>query len=383
MTRWQAWIGALVLLLLLSGFLLWRWAPREEGGTARQAIPEGMLRERAGGASVTTEVNAKAPALAAVALDGATVRSIDQIGRRVLLLSFWSVFCTSCIQEMPFLARLNRTYGPQGLEVVGVNTDFFAASRISKFLARLEPPPPYRIVHDQSQEISRAFNVEALPVTVLVDSAGWIRMVHLGYKREDEAEIEAAVRKWLGRIRESTETVGAVGGKTAVVPAAAAAIQPGSPLPDLAAPDTEGTLVEVAAWRGDGPLVLFFWSLFCAPCREEMPHLVELAREESGGGRWLSVNLDAAPLAPRVGAFVRASRLPFPTLLDALAPAGRSLAQGLHVTHTPTLVIADREGIVREVLVGHASGEEADRALTRAIRATVGGGGRGEAGPPP
>src|SRR5512138_3525872 len=113
----RCFIALLLLGLALAGFAAWharRRSPPGEGGE-RAAFPA-----RQGGAglrelepdreSVTTEVNAKAPALAATSLDGERIRSIDFIGNKVVLLEFWSVFCSSCISEMPFLAQLHEKY---------------------------------------------------------------------------------------------------------------------------------------------------------------------------------------------------------------------------------------------------------------------------------
>ena len=136
----------------------------------------------------------------------------------MLLLDFWSVFCQSCLQEMPFLQELHRRHAAEGLEIVGVNTDFFPKERILKFMEKTGLAPPYPLIHDRDQSLSKLFSVEALPVLVLIDSSGWIRMVHLGYKPDDEREIERRVSQACGRIKETVVTLQPVGGTTAFSP---------------------------------------------------------------------------------------------------------------------------------------------------------------------
>jgi hypothetical protein len=55
---------------------------------------------------------------------------------------------------------------------------------------------------------------ESPPVTVLIDSSGWIRMYHLAYRSGDERNIERTTGNWLDRIKEKIETVGPVEGRT-------------------------------------------------------------------------------------------------------------------------------------------------------------------------
>ena len=203
-------------LLLIA--LLASAACEKKPGTTAQAAPPGTIRELTGGASVTTDVNARAPAFARVDFSGALVRTQDAIGSKVLLLDFWSVFCQSCLMEMPFLDQLHRRYKDAGLEIVGVNTDFFPKERIVKFMEKTGLALPYPLVHDRDQSLSRLFSVEALPVLVLIDSSGWIRMVHLGYKPADEREIERRVSQACARIKETVVTLQPVGGTTAFSP---------------------------------------------------------------------------------------------------------------------------------------------------------------------
>jgi thiol-disulfide isomerase/thioredoxin len=369
MKRWKM-VTAVVLLAAAGISIYFGWGKyrdnrrRAELRDLAAMSGSGPLRELSGGDSITTEVNAKAPGFAGMTFDGEEVRSIDFIGEKVVLLEFWSVFCTSCIQEMPRLAELHEKYGGEGLEVIGVNTDFFPPERVRKFLDRLEPPPPYRIVSDQDQKISKAFNVEALPVTVLIDSTGWIRMYHLGYKPGDEKVIEKSARKWLGRVRGEIETVGHVDGRTAVAVEGRGTVAAGSPLPGFSAPDMGGQVVSSADLLEGRAGVIFFWSLFCQPCRLEMPYLAKMSGDYgSEGPVFLSVNLDSPRLADSVGKFLEKEPLPFTTLMDSLAEPSGAVSRTLGIAYTPTLITVDEGGMVRKVIVGGFTPEEMEASV--------------------
>jgi thiol-disulfide isomerase/thioredoxin len=51
---------------------------------------------------------------------GKTV-SLSDFRGKVVLLHFWSIQCPACRMEEPLLDKLRRTFGPAGLEIIGVN----------------------------------------------------------------------------------------------------------------------------------------------------------------------------------------------------------------------------------------------------------------------
>lgn len=348
-------ICALALLPLLAGC-----------GSERQAeeaaIPAGILQEMEEGRSVTTDVNARAPAFARETLGGATVRTQDYIGSQVILLSFWSVFCQSCLEEIPFLQKLYRDYHDQGLEIVSVNTDFFPQARIASFLKKTGIDLPFPLVLDRDQSLSKLFQVEALPVTVLIDSAGWIRMVHLGYRPSDEKAIESRVRTACRRIKETVVTLQPVDGRTAFAPpeANAGPLGPGSKAPDFSAGDGEGKTVSFAELRANGPAVLFFWSIFCQPCREEFPALVDVSRTYASRGlRSFAVNLDAERLVPAAEKFSRRyARFLTPLFSGASVQEEESPAELYGVRYTPSIFLLSADGTIRFSSAGEISAGE-------------------------
>jgi peroxiredoxin len=320
------------------------------------AAPPGTIRELTGGTSVTTEVNARAPAFARADFDGALVRTQDAIGQKVLLLDFWSVFCQSCLLEMPFLAKLHERYGPQGLEIVGVNTDFFPKERVRGFMQKTGLKLPYPLIHDRDQSLSKLFSVEALPVLVLIDSSGWIRMVHLGYRPADEADIEARVRKACGRIKETVVTLQPVGGTTDFSPPekGRTLAAPGTAVGGFTALDADGRDVPFAAWRGDAPALVFFWSLFCQPCREEFGRLAQLAaRPPVPGLKVLAVNVDSSKLRVQAARFLASQGGGITGVFDRELGGGHFAVAGLFgVSATPSTFLIGADGTVREAWSG-------------------------------
>jgi thiol-disulfide isomerase/thioredoxin len=58
-------------------------------------------------------------------------------------------------------------------------------------------------------------------------------------------------------------------------------IESAPPLPSIPLVRADGTSLRASELRG-GPVLLHFWATWCAPCRTELPGLLELARSEPG-----------------------------------------------------------------------------------------------------
>ena len=52
-----------------------------------------------------------------------------------VLLDFWSIYCLSCIQELPSVIELYEKYKADGLRVLAINLDSFGVRRVKRFIA--------------------------------------------------------------------------------------------------------------------------------------------------------------------------------------------------------------------------------------------------------
>lgn len=130
-------------------------------------------------------------------LDGVMVDTKAFAGK-LLLIDFWSVYCSSCIQEMPHIVDLYEKYKDRGLQCIGIDLDpMMPAAKVRKFLAGQSFPMPYPNIQDNKRQIMGKLGVSMLPTTILVDPAGVVRMFHVGYKPGFEKELEEKVKKLL------------------------------------------------------------------------------------------------------------------------------------------------------------------------------------------
>ena len=114
----------------------------------------------------------------------------------VVMINFWATWCGPCRQEMPLLDDLYARYERVGFSLLGVNIDD-DSSRAMKMIEELGVSFP--VLFDETKQVSKLYDVQAMPVTVLVDREGTVRHIHHGYKPgyEDKylTEIRALLRE--------------------------------------------------------------------------------------------------------------------------------------------------------------------------------------------
>lgn len=134
-----------------------------------------------------------APDFALKSAQGSNLRLSEYRGE-VVLINFWATWCGPCRQEMPLLDDLYRRYERVGFRLLGVNIDD-DSSRAMQMVQDLGVSFP--VLFDEKKEVSRLYQVEAMPVTVLVDREGTVRHVHLGYQPGYEDKYLTQIRALL------------------------------------------------------------------------------------------------------------------------------------------------------------------------------------------
>jgi peroxiredoxin len=133
-----------------------------------------------------------APDFSLESLDGKTLRLSDLRGKAVLL-NFWATWCGPCKIEMPWFVDLQKQYGSQGLQIVGVAMDDASKEDISKFAK--EMGVNYPILIGKESVGDQYGGVPALPESFLISRDGKIVDKIIGLR--GKADIEEAVKKAL------------------------------------------------------------------------------------------------------------------------------------------------------------------------------------------
>lgn len=113
------------------------------------------------------------------------------IGKKVVLVDFWTYSCINCQRTTPYLNAWYEKYRAQGLEIVGVHTPEFAfekvyanvASAVKKFGIQ------YPVVLDNDYGTWNAYENRYWPRKYLIDIDGFIVFDHVGegaYERTEQ-----------------------------------------------------------------------------------------------------------------------------------------------------------------------------------------------------
>jgi peroxiredoxin len=111
--------------------------------------------------------------------------------------------------------------------------------------------------------------------------------------------------------------------------------------PDFQLTRGDGSQVSPQGLRGQ-PAVLVFWTAWCPSCKEEAPHINELAAKyEPQGVRVVGINIQDSPA--RLAGGVKDFGIKYAVASDADA----SVARRYKVVGTPTVVFLDGQGVVQ------------------------------------
>ncbi len=139
------------------------------------------------------QLSATAPDFTLRSVGGPNLRLAEQRGQ-VVLVNFWATWCGPCRQEMPHLNRLYDRYRSAGFVLLGVNIDDDPRAA-ADLAAKLGVQFP--VLLDTDKRVSRAYDMSAMPATLLIDRDGRVRHIHRGYRDGVERTYEEQVRSLL------------------------------------------------------------------------------------------------------------------------------------------------------------------------------------------
>ena len=106
------------------------------------------------------------------------------------------------------------------------------------------------------------------------------------------------------------------------------------------------TLSETTSGAAGQPVVLNFWASWCPPCRVEMPTLQQTSVQYNGRIAFIGVN--QGENGQTITEFGNEFGVTYPLLVDQDYRVNRLY----QVNGLPTTIFIDRNGIVREVIIG-------------------------------
>jgi len=147
----------------------------------------------AGGGGDHELVGAQAPSFDLPAQAGGAKASLADGSGKVMIVDFWATWCEPCEDSFPHYQKLVDKHGGD-LVVVGVSEDD-APDGIAAFAKKTNVKFP--LAWDEGKAVSAQYHPPSMPTCYLIDRSGLVKYVHVGFRKGDEAEIEANVSSLL------------------------------------------------------------------------------------------------------------------------------------------------------------------------------------------
>jgi len=119
--------------------------------------------------------------------------------------------------------------------------------------------------------------------------------------------------------------------------------------PDFTLKTLDGEEIILSQLKGK-VVLLDFWATWCGPCREAIPHLIQLYKAyRENGFEVIGMSLDKGD-GEVVRNFAKSMDIPYPIVM-----APEEVVRNYRVTSIPTTFILDKEGKIRQRITGFNS----------------------------
>ncbi|MCP6720234.1 MAG: redoxin family protein [Patescibacteria group bacterium] len=114
----------------------------------------------------------------------------ELIGKKVILVDFWTYSCINCQRTLPYLNAWDEKYSDKGLAIIGVHTpEFEFEKKYENVQAAVEKfGVKYPVVLDNDFSTWHAYKNRYWPRKYLIDIDGFIVYDHIGEGRYEETE---------------------------------------------------------------------------------------------------------------------------------------------------------------------------------------------------
>ena len=118
---------------------------------------------------------------------------------KALLVSFFATWCPGCVNEVPLLSSLQKTYGSKGLRIVSITFEKEPAAQASAMKLLEKNGATYTAAFDTDERVRRAFQGSkfSLPSLYLIDRSGKIVAWHEGFDESTGAKLKPELERLL------------------------------------------------------------------------------------------------------------------------------------------------------------------------------------------
>ena len=118
--------------------------------------------------------------------NGSNLRLSEQRGK-VVTINFWGSRCGTCRQQLKQLQAQHETFTNDDMKIWAITLDD-KKSDTDKTINKLNLTLP--MLYDQNVIISKLYDIDELPTTVIINRDGKIGFIHKGYNVQDGRMLE-------------------------------------------------------------------------------------------------------------------------------------------------------------------------------------------------
>lgn len=112
-----------------------------------------------------------------------------------VVLNFWGLRCSACIEEIGYLNPLYDRFRDHGVVFLGVNVDGVKADVIKQMMPKISNVPRYTVLPDPGFVIPDLYNLMAAPLSLVIGKDGKILYRHEDFKAGDEKKLEEVLNR--------------------------------------------------------------------------------------------------------------------------------------------------------------------------------------------
>lgn len=184
-------LAILVVLLIVAGGLAFAAIESRGGGDSQAG---GQVNEPALGQFVPYSPSRPAPKVDFTDLSGRPFGFEDFAGK-VVLVNLWATWCAPCRHEMPSLDRLQSDLGDK-IAILAVSEDIGGAKAVDPFMTKLGLKR-IRLYLDPKSALGRAFKIDGLPTSFVIDDKGLVQGRVEGEAQWDSPKMLAVLARFL------------------------------------------------------------------------------------------------------------------------------------------------------------------------------------------
>lgn len=134
-----------------------------------------------------------APPIQVVTTSGQQVSLANYKGY-VLVMDFFATWCIPCKESIPHLIDLNRKYGKQGLQVLGMSVDDEGEKEVKAFIADKRITYPVALA---GEEVQTDYGLRSVPTVFVINKKGIVAEKFMGFNDQVARNMEALIKKLL------------------------------------------------------------------------------------------------------------------------------------------------------------------------------------------